>query len=322
MSFAWPIALAGLAVIPLALVAYVLVQRRRSRYAMRFTNLDLLANVVDASPRWRRHVPPAVFLAALAALVVAVARPQMAMDVPEERATVVLAMDVSTSMEATDVQPSRLVAAQKAAATFLDKVPDELRVGLVTFSGTAQVVVAPTNEHQQVRDALGVLQPDGGTAIGDAIQISSGLGSRTDLAAAGTEKDPVVVLLLSDGEPSPETLDPIQAAQEANDRGVKVFTVALGTDEGTVTLTDEFGNEQVIPVPPDRETLSQVAETTGAQFFDAPTEQALEQVYASLGSKIGTTTEERDVSYLFAAGGAALLLVAGGLSLAWFSRLP
>ena len=203
---------------------------------MRFTNLDLLANVVDASPRWRRHVPPAVFLAALAALVVAVARPQMAMDVPEERATVVLAMDVSTSMEATDVQPSRLVAAQKAAATFLDKVPDELRVGLVTFSGTAQVVVAPTNEHQQVRDALGVLQPDGGTAIGDAIQISSGLGSRTDLAAAGTEKDPVVVLLLSDGEPSPETLDPIQAAQEANDRGVKVFTVALGTDEGTVTL--------------------------------------------------------------------------------------
>ena len=322
MSFAWPIALAGLAVIPLALVAYVLVQRRRSRYAMRFTNLDLLANVVDASPRWRRHVPPAVFLAALAALVVAVARPQMAMDVPEERATVVLAMDVSTSMEATDVQPSRLVAAQKAAATFLDKVPDELRVGLVTFSGTAQVVVAPTNEHQQVRDALGVLQPDGGTAIGDAIQIASGLGSRTDLAAAGTEKDPVVVLLLSDGEPSPETLDPIQAAQEANDRGVKVFTVALGTDEGTVTLTDEFGNEQVIPVPPDRETLSQVAETTGAQFFDAPTEQALEQVYASLGSKIGTTTEERDVSYLFAAGGAALLLVAGGLSLAWFSRLP
>ncbi len=322
MSFAWPIALAGLAVIPLALVAYVFVQRRRSRYAMRFTNLDLLANVVDASPRWRRHVPPAVFLAALAALVVAVARPQMAMDVPEERATVVLAMDVSTSMEATDVQPSRLVAAQKAAATFLDKVPDELRVGLVTFSGTAQVVVAPTNEHQQVRDALGVLQPDGGTAIGDAIQISSGLGSRTDLAAAGTEKDPVVVLLLSDGEPSPDTLDPIQAAQEANDRGVKVFTVALGTDEGTVTLTDEFGNEQVIPVPPDRETLSQVAETTGAQFFDAPTEQALEQVYASLGSKIGTTTEERDVSYLFAAGGAALLLVAGGLSLAWFSRLP
>jgi Ca-activated chloride channel family protein len=322
MSFAWPVALAGLAVIPLALVAYVFVQRRRSRYAMRFTNLDLLANVVDASPRWRRHVPPAVFLAALAALVVAVARPQMAMDVPEERATVVLAMDVSTSMEATDVQPSRLVAAQKAAATFLDKVPDELRVGLVTFSGTAQVVVAPTNEHQQVRDALGVLQPDGGTAIGDAIQISSGLGSRTDLAAAGTEKDPVVVLLLSDGEPSPETLDPIQAAQEANDRGVKVFTVALGTDEGTVTLTDEFGNEQVIPVPPDRETLSQVAETTGAQFFDAPTEQALEQVYASLGSKIGTTTEERDVSYLFAAGGAALLLVAGGLSLVWFSRLP
>ncbi len=322
MTFAWPIALLGLAVVPLALLAYVIVQRRRSKYALRFTNLDLLANVVDASPRWRRHVPAAVFLAALAALVIAVARPQMTMDVPEERATVVLAMDVSTSMEATDVEPSRLAAAQKAAGTFLDRVPDELRVGLVTFSGTAQVVVAPTNDRSQVRDALGALRPDGGTAIGDAIQVASGLGSGSDLAAAGGGDDPVVVLLLSDGEPSPETLDPIEAAREANDRGVKVFTVALGTDEGTVTLTDGLGNTEVVPVPPDRETLTQVAETTGAQFFDAPTEQALEQVYSSLGSKIGTTTEERDIGYLFAAGGAALLLVAGGLSLAWFSRLP
>ena len=322
MTFAWPIALLGLAVVPLALLAYVIVQRRRSKYALRFTNLDLLANVVDASPRWRRHVPAVVFLAALAALVIAVARPQMTMDVPEERATVVLAMDVSTSMEATDVEPSRLAAAQKAAGTFLDRVPDELRVGLVTFSGTAQVVVAPTNDRSQVRDALGALRPDGGTAIGDAIQVASGLGSGSDLAAAGGGDDPVVVLLLSDGEPSPETLDPIEAAREANDRGVKVFTVALGTDEGTVTLTDGLGNTEVVPVPPDRETLTQVAETTGAQFFDAPTEQALEQVYSSLGSKIGTTTEERDIGYLFAAGGAALLLVAGGLSLAWFSRLP
>jgi Ca-activated chloride channel homolog len=325
MTFAWPLALAALALVPLALVAYLLFQRRRMKYAVRFTNLALLENVVERSPRWRRHLPPALFLVALGALLVGVARPQVVVNTPQEQATVVLAMDVSTSMEATDVEPTRMDAAREAATTFVDELPDELRVGLVTFSTEAQVIVAPTSEHDQVRDALGFLEANGGTAIGDAIAAATELKQGDATLAAnreGGDGPPLVVLLLSDGEPSPETLDPIQAAEDANAAGVRVFTVALGTDEGTVTLTDDFGNEDVVPVPPDRETLTQIAEITGGEFFAAPSEATLESVYEQLGSELGTIKEERDVTFAFAAGGAVLLLVAGGLSLLWFNRMP
>jgi Ca-activated chloride channel homolog len=325
MTFAWPLALAALALVPLALVAYLLFQRCRMKYAVRFTNLALLENVVERSPRWRRHLPPALFLVALGALLVGVARPQVVVNTPQEQATVVLAMDVSTSMEATDVEPTRMDAAREAATTFVDELPDELRVGLVTFSTEAQVIVAPTSEHDQVRDALGFLEANGGTAIGDAIAAATELKQGDATLAAnreGGDGPPLVVLLLSDGEPSPETLDPIQAAEDANAAGVRVFTVALGTDEGTVTLTDDFGNEDVVPVPPDRETLTQIAEITGGEFFAAPSEATLESVYEQLGSELGTIKEERDVTFAFAAGGAVLLLVAGGLSLLWFNRMP
>jgi Ca-activated chloride channel homolog len=325
MTFAWPLALAALALVPLALVAYLLFQRRRMKYAVRFTNLALLENVVERSPRWRRHLPPALFLVALGALLVGVARPQVVVNTPQEQATVVLAMDVSTSMEATDVEPTRMDAAREAATTFVDELPDELRVGLVTFSTEAQVIVAPTSEHDQVRDALGFLEANGGTAIGDAIAAATELKQGDATLAAnreGGDGPPLVVLLLSDGEPSPETLDPIQAAEDANAAGVRVFTVALGTDEGTVTLTDDFGNEDVVPVPPDRETLTQIAEITGGEFFAAPSEATLESVYEQLGSELGTIKEERDVTFAFAAGGAVLLLVAGSLSLLWFNRMP
>lgn len=324
MTFAWPLALASLALVPLALGAYLLLQRRRMRYAVRFTNLDLLANVVDERPRWRRHLPPALFALALALLLVGVARPQVVMQTPDERATVVLAMDVSGSMEATDVEPTRLVAAQRAADTFLDKVPDRLKVGLVTFSDGADVLVAPTDDHEAVRSALGSLQAGGATAIGDAIAASARLGSGETVFAAegGGEGTPLVVLLLSDGEPSPGTLDPIQAAEDAESRDVRIYTVALGTDEGTVTLTDQFGNPEVVPVPPDRETLSRVAEISGGQFFDAPSEAALEQVYAELGSDVGSKEEKTDVTWAFAGAGALLLLAGGLLSAFWFNRLP
>lgn len=325
MTFAWPLALASLALVPLALGAYLLLQRRRMRYAVRFTNLDLLANVVDERPRWRRHVPPALFALALVLLLVGVARPQVVMRSPDEQAAVVLAMDVSGSMEATDVEPSRLVAAKRAAGTFLDRVPDRLKVGLVTFSDGANVLVAPTDDREAVRAAVGSLQAGGATAIGDAIAASARLGSQggTTFAAERSGEDaPLVVLLLSDGEPSPDTLDPLQAAEEANGRGVRIYTVALGTDEGTVTLTDQFGNEEVVPVPPDRETLSRIAEISGGRFFDAPSEEALEQVYAELGSDVGSKEDKTDVTWAFAGAGALLLLAGGLLSAFWFNRLP
>jgi Ca-activated chloride channel family protein len=326
MTFDWPWALAGLVLVPLLLAGYLLLQRRRARYAVRFTNLDLLANVVDRAPRWRRHVPVALFLVAIAALVVGVARPQAVVETPEEQATVVLAMDVSTSMEATDVAPTRLAAARAAAETFLDRVPDSLRVGLVTFSNQAQVLVPPTSDHDAVRRALETLAPDGGTAIGDAIAASVNLKQQDTGATFAAERTddgpPLAVVLLSDGSPSPNTLDPIEAARTASAAGVKVFTVALGTDQGTVTLTDDFGNPETVPVPPDRDTLAQVARITGGSFFEAPSEASLGQVYSDLGSEIGYREKKTDITFAFAAGGALLVLLAGGLSALWFNRLP
>ncbi len=331
MTFIWPIALLGLVLVPCLLAGYVVFQRRRTRYAMRFTNVDLLANVVDEAPRWRRHVPAALFIAALAALLVSVARPQAVVSTPQDRAAVVLAIDVSRSMEATDVEPSRLRAAQDAAETFLDKVPDDLQVGLVIFSSEAQVLVTPTADHDQVRNALSFLRADGGTAIGDAIIAATSLADDSGASfasLAGSDKSaqdgtsPLSVLLLSDGAPSPDTADPIEAANQASEQGIKVFTVALGTDEGTVTLSDPFGNDQVVPVPPDRETLGQIADITGAQFFEAPTEEALTRVYADLGSDIGFSKERHEITFAFAAAGGLLLLAGGVLSLLWFSRLP
>jgi Ca-activated chloride channel family protein len=217
------------------------------------------------------------------------------------------------------------VAAQRAAGTFLDRVPDRLKVGLVTFSDGADVVVAPTDDHDTVRSAVDSLAAGGATAIGDAIAASARLGSQGDATLAADrngEDAPLVVLLLSDGEPSPDTMDPLQAAEEAQGQGVRIYTVALGTDEGTVTLTDQLGNEEVVPVPPDRETLSQIAELSGGQFFDAPSEQALEQVYAELGSDVGSKEEKTDVTWAFAGAGALLLLAGGLLSAFWFNRLP
>jgi Ca-activated chloride channel family protein len=327
MTFVSPHLLWALLLVPALLAGYLLLQRRRMRYAMRFTNVDLLANLVAASPRWRRHVPPAAFLLALAALLFAMARPQLITEVPREEASVVLATDVSGSMQATDVSPTRLDAAERAATRFLDRVPDELRVGLVTFSSEAHLVVQPTEEHDVVRDSLRRLEAEGGTAIGDAVALATDLAARTgdeQLASDGTEEDgpPLVVLLLSDGAPSPDTLDPIEAAQQAKAAGIPVYTIALGTDEGTVEVVDELGFTETIEVPPDRETLAEIARITGAAAFSAPTEQALDAVYDRLGSSIGYEEELREITYAFAAGGLVLLLVAGTLSALWFNRLP
>jgi Ca-activated chloride channel family protein len=329
MSFISPNVLWALLLIPALIAGYVLLQRRRMRYAMRFTNVDLLSNLVAESPRWRRHVPTAIFLLALGALIVAMARPQLVTEVPREEAAVVLAMDVSGSMQATDVSPTRLRAAEKAANLFLDRVPEELRVGLITFSDGAQVRVQPTDDHAAVRDSLANLRADGGTAIGDAVSLATEL----EIAKAGEAQlasdeapdengPPLVVLLLSDGSPSPDTMDPIEAAQEAKTAGIPVYTIALGTDQGTVEITDALGFTETVEVPPDRETLGQIAQITGAAAFSAPTEQALDAVYDRLGSSIGYDEELREVTYAFAAGGLILLLVAGSLSALWFNRLP
>jgi Ca-activated chloride channel homolog len=300
-------------------------QRRRRRYVVRFTNLDLLENVVADSPRWRRHIPAVLTLLALSALVVGMARPQVAVAVPREEATVILAMDSSGSMTATDVEPDRMTAAREAASSFVDGLPDGFRVGVVSFSNEADVVVPPTADHDEALRGLSALRADNGTALGDAIARSVDLGVTSldeQLAAAKDSETPVVVLLLSDGANTTGDYEPLEAAQKAKDAGVPVYTVALGTEAGTVQGPDGFGGMRTIRVPPDPETLSQVAEQTGGKFFEAADQDALESVYDEIGSQVGVEHEQRELTVFFTAAGAALLLLGGALSTLWFGRIP
>jgi Ca-activated chloride channel family protein len=326
MTFLSPQLLWALLLVPALAVGYLALARRRTRYAIRFTNVDLLANVVAESPRWRRWVPPVLFLAALGALLFATARPQLVTKAPRNQASVVLAMDVSGSMRATDVEPTRLEAAENAAGRFLEQVPEKFQVGLITFSSEAQVAVPPTDDHTLVRQALSGLEADGGTAIGDAVALATELHKKRLIGNRQEDNEdvepPLVVLLLSDGAPSEDTLDPVEAANRAKAAGVPVYTIALGTDEGTIEVANELGIPETIDVPPDRETLEKIARITGGATFSAPTPQALEAVYERLGTSIGYEEEKHEVTAWFAAGGLVLLVLAGSLSALWFNRLP
>jgi len=345
MTFAEPGLPIGLLAIPLAVAANLLVQRRRSRYVVRFTNLDLLANLVPRSPAWRRHVPPALYVLAMGALLVALARPSATVAVPREDATVVLAIDVSGSMLATDVAPSRLDSAKQAAADFVDRLPATFRIGLVTFSTAAQVAVPPTTDRTEIHAALNSLRAEGGTALGDAIGTSLDL-ARNVLAAAGDpasspnpdpsatpSPDPsaptdaadqplVATVLLSDGANSTGRLEPAEAARQAAAAGMPVYTIALGTPDGVVSVEDEFGVLRRVEVPPDIDTLAAIAETTGARSFEAPTAEDLQGIYQSLGSRVGTKDEPQEVTQWFAAAGLALMVAGAGMAAHWFNRFP
>jgi Ca-activated chloride channel family protein len=331
MSFGWPLALWGLVLVGLALVAYLVAQRRRKKYVVRFSNLSLLENVVSQSPRWRRHLPPALTLLALGLLVVAVARPEVAEAVPRQEATVILAMDRSGSMTATDVAPDRMSAARAAAASFAAGLPESFKIGVVTFSDKADVVVPPTADHDAAVRALNEMQAENGTAIGDAISRSLDLGISTldrDKVRDGKVirdadgQSPLVILLLSDGASTTGDHEPLEAAQFAKEANVPVFTVALGTENGTIQGPDGFGGTRTIRVPPDPETLKAVAETTGGKFFTAADAGALESVYDQIGSQVGVEHVTRELTAFFTAGGAALLLLGAALSMLWFARLP
>jgi Ca-activated chloride channel family protein len=317
MSFAQPWRLLALAVVVAAAVAYLVAQARRNRFAVRFTNVELLASVAPRRPGWRRHVPAALFLVALAALVVAWAEPLAPTEVPVERATVVLAIDVSLSMDATDVEPTRLLAAQQAAQDFLEVVPEPLNVGLVTFAGTAAIVVPPTTDRELVADAVAQLTLAERTAIGEAIFASLDAVTLAPSDAEGTAP-PAAIVLMSDGATTAGRPNELGAAA-AVERGVPVNTIAFGTDAGTITLPGEPGP---IPVPVDRDALAAIAEETGGSFYSAVTAQELEDIYVDIGSSIGVATEDRPVTGWFIGAALGLLVAAGALSLVWFSRLP
>jgi Ca-activated chloride channel family protein len=325
MTFARPLALLGLLLVPLLILALVLARRRRARYAVRFTAVEVLARVTGAS-RWR-YLPAALLLAALVVLVAGAAKPLARVPVPREQATVMLIIDVSGSMDAEDVSPTRLAAAREAAGRFLDRLPADFQVGLVTFASDAETLVQPTTDRVAVREALDSLTANGGTAMGEGLSQALDVveaarrESGEQAQAAGGKAPTAVALLLSDGANSVGQ-DPMIQAERAGQLGVPVYTIALGTPSGVLRRPSPFGGSQFQPVPPDPESLARIADTTDGRFFEAPSSRNLNAVYENLGSRIGFRIEQREVTVAFAAAGLLLLVFAGALWSLRSARLP
>ena len=319
MTFTWPLALVALAVLPVLVALYIDRDRRRVASQAEFGNPDLLPNVVDREPGRLRYLPPLIMLVALVFLIVGVARPHATVSVPREEATIILALDVSRSMKATDVEPTRLDAARTAAKTFLDQVPEKYRVGVVSFATRAAVGVAPTEDRELVVTALDTLTPGEGTAIGDAVALSLRVGQPQE---EGVEAPPRAIVLISDGARDGGQVEPADAAQQAKRRGVPVYTVLVGTPNGTVEERLTGGFRRIIRVPPNPETLQQVAATSGGTFFEAPDAERLSEVYEELGSRLGTRDQDREITDVFGAIAGALLLIAGTVSAFLFRWVP
>jgi Ca-activated chloride channel family protein len=319
VSFASPVYLLALLGVPLALGLYLLARRRSRRYAVRFTGVETLAGLLGTVPAWRRHLPAALFMAALAALALSLARPERTVAVPVDKASVVVVTDASLSMLATDVSPSRLDAARSAAHSFLDDVPDGLRVGFVGFSDTPHTLEDPTTDHGTVSDALDSLRADGGTATGDAVLAALEMlaGEQGKDAGKGRKRPPAAIVLLSDGKATTGT-DPLEAARQAKSRHVPINTVALGKSSATVPGP----GGQPIPVPPDPETLREMSQISGGRAFTADDADELDGVYKRLSSQLGTKKEKREMTAGVAAAGLALLLGAAGLGVRRTGRLP
>ncbi len=295
--------------------AYVFMQFRRKQYAVRFSNLALLETVAPRRPGWRRHVPAAAFLLALTALVVAFARPARDVKVPRERATIIMAIDVSLSMQATDVTPTRFRAAKEAATSFVELVPNKLNVGLVAFSGTAQVMVSPTTDHELVKRSINALELGPATAVGEAV--FAGLSSIASVPSEpGQAPAPARMVLLSDGETTVGRPNDL-AARAAVDARVPISTIAFGTDEGTV-----FVEGNAVRVPVNKEALQRLAEMTEGRAFEAASGEELKDVYNDIGSSVGYRVEHREVTSWFVGLALLFALAAAGFSLLWFSRLP
>lgn len=320
MSFQSPLALIALVLVPVLVGLYVVRERRRQSFASRFTATALLPNLVDAAPGWRRHLPVALFLVALAAMIVGVARPHASVSVQREEATVLIAIDSSLSMSAQDVRPSRLAAAQSAAQAFVDGMPKKFRVGVIGFAGRAYVAVPPTQDRELVHNALKALKPGQGTALGDAVALGTRL-ARAERTSDG-RIPPTAMLVISDGAQKSGRTTPDAAAAQAKSSHIPVYTVVIGTQDGVVNVPVAGGYQAQLRVPPSPDTLRAVASVTGGQFFTAPDATRLRQIYQKLGSRLGRRHVKREVSDLFAGGSAALMLLGGALSALWFRRVP
>jgi Ca-activated chloride channel homolog len=316
VSFATPTWLLALALVPLALLAYQASRRRGSRYAVRYTAVPALKLAAGSVPAWRRHLPAALALAALAALVLALAKPQKTVAVPVERASIMLVTDHSRSMSATDVEPDRLSAAQRAARTFLNTLPSQVRVGAVAFSDTPDAVQAPSSDHDDARRIVDGQVADGATATGAALEVA--IDALKNDKQNG-KRPPSAIVLLSDGKTTVPP-DPVPVARTAGQLKIPIYTVALGTRDATVPNPNPFGTPLL--VAPDPQTLRQIAQVSGGKAFTAEDSDSLKSIYKTLGSQLGTKTQKKQITAAFAIGGLVLLLGAAVSSLRWAGRLP
>ncbi len=332
MSFLWPQSLLLLVLVPILIVAYILQQRRRQKYAVRYASLSLVKQALGRGPGIRRHIPPALFLLGLTIFIIALARPQMVVTLPGQQGTVILAIDVSGSMAADDLKPSRMEAAKAAARAFVQREPPNVQIGIVSFSDNAFTVQAPTNDQDALNAAINRLSPQRGTAIGRGILVSLNTIAQLnggDVPAVTQQQlptptpvpkgthAPAVVVLLTDGENN-EAPDPIDTAQSAVDRGVRIYTVGIGSAEGTIL---HIGGRS-IRTRLDEATLQQIAQLTDGTYYNASTEQDLVKVYENLNTQFTLKTEKTEITAIFTGVGILLSLLASTLSLLWFSRLP
>lgn len=345
LIFLWPQFLWLLLLVPLLIALYVWFLSRKKKTFVRYASLSIVKEAVGAQ-RWRRHVPPALFLLSLVAMLLAAARPLAVISLPSNQETIILAMDVSGSMRATDVEPNRLVAAQNAAKAFLTELPRNVKVGIVAFAGSAQVAQLPTVNREDLVRAIDQFQLQRGTAIGNGIVMSLNTlfpDSSIDLQQMGNNNsrpasrpidqapkpDPkpftpvapgsygsAAVILLTDGQRT-TGVDSLEAAKMAADRGVRVYTVGVGTVAGETIGFEGWS----MRVRLDEDTLKAIAASTEGEYFYAGTAEDLKKVYASLGSRLLVEKKETEVSALFALAAALLAIVSGGLSLVWFSRV-
>ncbi|MBS0466839.1 MAG: VWA domain-containing protein [Proteobacteria bacterium] len=347
MLFLWPSLLWLLLALPLLMLLYLWLLRRRKLQALPYPGLALVRQALAGGAAWRRHVPPLLFLLGLAALLLAAARPLAVLKLPSEQQTVVLAIDVSGSMAATDVKPDRLTAAQNAAKAFIKGLPRHVRVGVVAFAGTAQLAQLPTQSHEDLFKAIDSFQLQRGTATGNGIMVALATlfpDAGIDIAALGgrqamrvrpidevvrpePEKAPftpvapgsyrsAAIIMLTDGQRT-TGVDPMEAAQWAADRGVRVYTVGVGTVEGELIGFQGWS----MRVRLDEDTLKAVALRTSAEYYHAATAQDLHKVYETLSSRISVEKKETEVTALFALAGALLVLLGAALSVWWFGRV-
>jgi Ca-activated chloride channel family protein len=314
MSFAAPIWLAALALVPAAISAAIWARRRARRYAVRFPAVSTVRAAVGAGNSWRRDLPAALALAAVAALALALARPHVSYGAAVDEASVMLVSDESGSMAATDVQPTRLGAAEAAANTFIDQLPAKVRLGAIAFSGAPNTVQAPEGDHTAARTVINSQSAGGGTATGDALALALQL-----LHGGQAKHPPSAIVLLSDGAANAGR-DVSTVARQAKADKVPIYTVALGTPGGTLPNPDPLGSP--LAVPPDPALMGQIAQLSGGRSFNAQSAHELSSIYKHLGTQLGTVTRKREVTAEFAIGGIALLLLAAAGSTRWSGRLP